>query len=167
MRQRRRQGIPLGFGRGHTRTNGPRICPVVRIETLGPFRQLVSLLGATRPPGDPLHQLAVAPSQPRGFNSAERSAQHGLIVDHNGRDDTGWYDHGGRQSSGGGLLFLLLRPNLPPGPSRLVLLAVAIPIARHRNFPAERLPVEGHIRMGMLERHARLVIQRTAPDGHM
>lgn len=131
-------------------THGLGIGPVVRIQTLGRLCQPVAFFGRPGAPGDALEQFAVPGAITRGRRAAKRPAQQRLIVDDERRG-------GGR-----------FRPPLgrPPTRAATVPIAVAIPVpvigpADIGRFAVECRPVETQVWMGVFERLAGLVIERT------
>lgn len=131
-------------------THGLGIGPVVRIQTLGRLGQPVAFFGSAGAPRDALEQFAVPGAIARGRGTAKRPAQQRLVVDDERRG-------GGR-----------FRPSLRAAPTRATAVPVAIPLpialigpADVGRFAVERRPVETQVWMGVFERLAGLVIERT------
>ena len=126
------------------------VSPVVRIETLGPLRQLVPVLGTARPAGDALQQLAVpwrGAGRPPPRPACGRAAS--------GHRSTA----AGRWAGGAHSRDAAARPAARAMADR----GLARLVAAHDRGR----PVESEIRVRMLQRLARLFVERAAPDPHM
>ena len=126
------------------------VWPVVRIETLGALRQSVAVFGCAAPPGNPLEQSRRMGAEP-GCRSAPRA-----------RPSTDWSSSTTGDGAGGAA-----GPVTRPAP----LLALRPSRSRSRRlvrrtvdrFAAKDGPVETHVRVGVLQGLADLLVEGVRP----
>jgi len=70
LRQLSTNGVPFGVHRRDARPDRHFIRPIVRIQTLGAFHQLVPLLGAPGTAGDALQQVSVTGAESGSLGGA-------------------------------------------------------------------------------------------------
>jgi hypothetical protein len=143
VRQLAGDRLPFGFDRRRAGPDRRLVGPVVRIETLQPLGEPVAILRRAGAADNPLHQLAVLPSQPCGLAGAQPPTQHGLVFD-DGRL------HGGLPASGG------FGPRRSKRTSRLG--------PDDAGLVEQCVPVEGEVRMRVLERLLDFGLERPPTD---
>ena len=149
LRQFLGNGRPLLFHRPAGCADGRFICPFVRVETPGPFGQLVPLFRGCGTPRNSLQQFLIATAQPHRPFCAQHPPQQRLVV----------HLHGGHWR----------RPTAV-GPRRAA--GFSWTLARLNSwrrllFAQQVRPVEGQVGMRVLERFDDLRIQRAAANAHI